>query len=401
MPVFSIASFGSQASPKETNTHRRLPICTLGATGHGKTTLTAAIAKVVSRIGAIHTNGDGDFEAQHPINHAIREGVGITYRSIAYETSGKLYTQIDCETDLDIVKMLISGSPPIQGAIWVVNAVDGVTRNSEAQIHLTHQMHIPTVLPFLNTGGVSKDDELLDICRQEMHELLSECGWTEENTPIIVGDARKALDYKGNNITAAQWQPIVDLVFALNRKMPVPINIAHLPLIMPIHEIIEETKDRVSIRGEIVQGQLAVGQAVDIVGKGDRIKTRVLSTKDNEVCVESEPDWLSVGQVLCPPKTIKSHTQFTALIYLLTHEESGTHIPLIENDRPDIYLWSVDMPAHLKLPSGLSLITPGDYAHVALTLDLPLAMEVGTRFEVKKMGARIGLGVVTGTELPT
>ena len=177
--------------------------------------------------------------------------------------------------------------------------------------------------------------------------------------------------------------------------MPAPVDTANLPLIMPIHEIVEEADDRVSIRGEIVQGQLAVGQAVDIVGKGDRIKTRVLSTKADEVCVESEPDWLSVGQVLCPPKTIKAHSEFTALIYLLTHEESGTHIPLIENDRPDIHLWSVDMPAHLKLPAGLSLVTPGEHAHVTLTLDLPLAMTVGTRFEVKKMGSRIGLGVVT------
>ena len=383
---------------KKENMHRRLPICTLGADGHGKTTLTAAIAKVVARIGAIHTDGDGDFASQHPISHPIREGVGITYRSIAYETSGKLYTQIDCETHLDVIKMLISGSPTIQGGIWVVNAVEGITPDSQAHLNLAHQMHIPTVISFLNTGGISKDDELLDICLQEMNELLSECGWGEETTPIIVGDAQKALDYRGNNITSSQWQSIVDLIFAMNRKMPVPVDITHLPLIMPIHEIVEEAKDQVSIRGEIVQGQLAVGQAVDIVGKGDRIKTRVLSIKENEVCVESEPDWLAVGQVLCPPKTIKSHAEFTALIYLLTHEESGTHIPLIENDRPDIHLWGVDMPAHLKLPSGLSLITPGDYAHVALTLDLPLVMEIGTRFEVKKMESRIGFGVVTGVE---
>ena len=383
---------------KKGNTHRRLPICTLGADGHGKTTLTAAIAKVVARIGAIHTDDDGDFEAQTPIHHPIREGVGITYRSIAYETSGKLYTHIDCETHLDGIKMLISGSPVIQGAIWVVNAVEGVTPDSQAHLRLAHQMHLPIVLPFLNTGGISTDDELLDICEQEMRELLSEYGWEEETTPITIGDALKALDYRGNSVTSAQWQPIVDLVFAMNRTMPVPIDTANLPVIMPIHEIVEETKDTVSVRGEVVQGHLAVGQAVDIVGKGDRIKTRVLSTKGDEVSVESEPDWLSVGQVLCPPKTIKAHSEFTALVYLLTQEESGTHIPLIENDRPDIRLWSVDIPAHLKLPEGLSLITPGDYAHVTVTLDLPLAMTAGTRFEVKKMGVRIGFGVVTAAE---
>ena len=378
------------------NTHRGLPICTLGAPGHGKTTLTAAIAKVVARIGAIHTNGESDFAVQTPTSHPIREGVGITYRAIAYETSGKLYTQIDCETHIDVVKMLVSGSPTIQGAIWIVNAVEGVTADSEAHLRLANQMHLPTVLSFLNTGGVSIDDELIDICQQEMEELLNGCGWDEETASIIVGDARKALDYRGDSITSTQWQPIVDLIFAMNRIMPAPVDTARLPLIMPIHEITAETKESVSIRGDIVQGQLAVGQAVDIVGKGDRIKTRVLSIQEDEVCVESEPDWLSTGQVLCTPKTVKSHTEFTALIYLLTHEESGTHIPLIENDRPDLHLWGIDMPAHLKLPQGLSLLTPGAYAHVSLTLDLPLVMEVGTRFEVKKMESRIGIGVVTG-----
>ena len=385
------------AQQKE-HTHRRLPICTLGAHGHGKTTLTAAIAKVVARIGAIHTNGDSDFEAQTPISHPIREGVGITYRAIAYETSGKLYTQIDCETHIDVVKMLISGSPTIQGAIWIVNAVEGITPDAEAHLRLASQMQLPTVLSFLNTGGIPNNDELIDICQQEMEELLNACGRDAETAPIIVGDARKALDYRGDSITSTQWQPIVDLIFAMNRAMPTPMDTARLPLIMPIHEITEETKESVFVRGDIVQGQLAVGQAVDIVGKGDRIKTRVLSIKENEVCVESEPDWLTVGQVLCTPKTIKSHSEFTALIYLLTHEESGTHIPLIENDRPDIYLWGIDIPAHLKLPPSLSLITPGTYAHVALTLDLPLVMEVGTRFEVKKMGVRIGFGLVTGVE---
>ena len=377
------------------NIHNRLPICTLGADGHGKTTLTAAMAKVIARIGAIHTDGDGDFEAQLPIHHPIREGVGITYRKVAYETSGKFYTQIDCETSLDVVKMLISGSPRIQGAIWVVNAVEGVTPDSEAHLRLTSDMHLPVVLAFLNTGDVPKDDELLDICQQEMHELLNACGNGRETEQIIVGDVRKALDYKGNRITSPQWQPIVDLIVAMNSAMPAPIDTEHLPLIMPIYEITEEAKESISVRGEIMQGQLAVGQAVDIVGKGDRIKTRVIGIDGNEVRVESEPDWLSVGQVLCTPKTVKSHSEFTALIYLLTFEESGTHIPLIENDRPDIYLWGIDIPAHLQLPPELSLVTSGTYAHVTVALDLPLVMEIGTRFEVKKMGVRIGFGVVT------
>ena len=375
--------------------HRELPICTLGATGHGKTTLTAAIAKVVAKIGSIRSNIENQFEQQVPVHHPIREGVSITYRAIDYETSGKFYSQIDCETHLDIVKLLVSRSFAIQGAIWVVDAVDGVTQDSAELVRIANRINLPTVVSFLNTRNIAKDDELVDICRQEMRELLTECGWEEQSSPIIVGDANRALNYKGDRIGSDHWKPIVDLIFAMNRCMPEPLNPENLPPIMPIYEIVEELKERVTVRGEIVQGHLAVGQAVDIVGKGDRIKTKCLSIKENEVSVESEPDWLSVGQVLCTPKTIKAHSEFTSLVYLLTQEESGTHIPLIENDKPEIHLWGIDIAARLQLPPELSIVTPGANAHVSFTLELPLAMEAGTTFEVKKMGSRIGLGVVT------
>ncbi len=375
--------------------HRSLPICTLGASGHGKTTLTSAIAKVVKKIGSIGSKLDNQFEQKVPEHYPIIEGVGITYRSIDYETSGKHYLQIDCETNLDIVKMLISCSFDVQGAIWVVDAVEGVTQESGEHIDIANRLNIPTVISFLNTRKTAKDDELIDICKQEMRDILTDCGWEEQHSPIIVGDADRALNYKGDRIDSDQWKPIVNLIFAMNRCMPKPINPDNLPPIMPIYEIVEELKERVTVRGEIKQGHLAVGQAVDIVGKGDRIKTKCLSIKDNDVSVESEPDWLSVGQVLCPPKTIKAHSEFTALIYLHTQEESGNHIPLIENDKPVIHMWSIDIASSLQLPPGLSIITPGENANVSIDLELPLAMDIGTTFEIKKMGSRIGLGVVT------
>ncbi len=381
--------------------HPSLPISTLGASGHGKTTLTAAIARVVAKIGSILSKVDTPFDQLIPNHHPIREGVSITYRSIDYETSGKHYTQIDCETHLDIVKMLVTRSFTIQGAIWVVDAVDGVTQESAEHIRIANRLNIPTVVSFLNTRNSAIDDELIDICKQEMRELLTDNnnrGWDEENNPIIVGDANKALKYKGDRINSDQWKPIVNLIFAMNRCMPNPINMDNLPPIMPIYEIVEEQKERVTIKGELVQGHLAVGHAVDIVGKGDRIKTKCLSIKENEVCVESEPDWLSVGQVLCHPKTIKAHSDFTALVYLLTQEESGTHIPLIENDKPEIRLWGVDISARLHLPTDISIVSPSENADVSFSLELPLAMEVGTTFEVKKMGSRIGLGVVTSVD---
>ncbi len=380
---------------KRASSHRFLPISTLGAVGHGKTTLTASIAKVVSRIGAIRSKTNQLFEQQLPEHHTIHEGVSITYRYIDYETSGKFYTQIDCETHLDIIKMLVSRSFRLQGAIWIVDAVDGVTNESEEQLRIANSVNIPNIISFLNTRKNITDDELIDICKQEMRELLTEFGWEEQNSPIIVGDTDRALNYKGDNIGSDQWKPIVDLIFALNRYMPNPVNPDNLHPIMPIHEIVEELKERVTVRGELVQGHLAVGHAVDIVGKGERIKTKCLGIKEDEVVVEAEPNWVSIGQVMCHPKTIKAHSDFTALVYLFTQEESGTHIPLIENDKPDIHLWGIDVQARLHLPPSLSLVTPGANAHVAFTLELPLAMEIGTTFEVKKMGTSIGLGIVT------
>lgn len=383
------------AQEKITSTHHSLSICTLGAAGHGKTTLTAAIQRVVARIGAIHSKSHTEFEQQLPAHYPLKEGVGITYREVDYETSGKFYRQIDCDTHLDIVKMLVSRSFGIQGGIWVVDAFEGVTEESVMQIEIAHRTQLSNIISFLNTHNVSEDDELQDICYQEMRDLITKCGWDEKTNPIIVGDANRALKYKGDRTGAEQWKPIVNLIFALNQNLPDPIKTENLQLIMPIYEIIEELKERVTVRGKVVQGHLSVGQAVDIVGKGDRIKTKCLNTKEDEVVVESEPDWISVGQVICTPKSIKAHTDFTGTIYLLTQEESGSHIPLIENDQPEIHLWGIDVTAHLHLPSNLSIISPGEHAHVSITLELPLALEIGTRFEVKKMGACIGIGIVT------
>ena len=213
---------------KRGSTHRFLPICTLGAFGHGKTTLTAAIAKVIARIGSIRSETNNQFEQQMPVHHPIREGVGITYRTIDYETSGKFYTQIDCETHADIVKMLVTRSFSIQGAIWVVDAVEGVTENSEEHIRLANRINLPTIISFLNTRNNSTDDELVEICQQEMRDLLTEYGWEEQDNPIIVGDVDRALKYKGDRIGSDQWKPIVDLIFAMNRCMPAPVNLRDL-----------------------------------------------------------------------------------------------------------------------------------------------------------------------------
>ena len=374
--------------------HEALIVCTLGGAQAGKTSLTAAMTKVVSRIGSTPVDSE-DIEPQQASHHPISEGVGLDYRAVDYETSGRHYSQIDCRSHADTIKMLVSGSPEVRGAIWVVSAVDGVTESSETQIRLARQTHVPVIITFLNQTERVEDPELIEICAVEIRELLTDYGYEEENSPIIIGDALKALRYKGHNLDSEHWKPIVDLILAMGRCMPQPIKPIDLPMLMPIREVTDDPKGISTLRGEVIQGGLAVGHAVDIVGKGERVKTRLIALRDGEVQVDAEPGWISPGQVVSEPKSIKSHTVFEAAVYVMTPEECKTHVPLVGNDKPEIHLWTIDVTGHLHLPPDVPMVNPGEHAHVSIALDVPMALQVCTRFEIKKMGARIGMGVVT------
>ena len=393
--------------------HQGLTICTLGGVEHGKTTLTAGIIKVVSRIGSTQMDAD-DFESQQPTRHSVGPQTYVNYRSVDYETSGRHYTHIDGLSRGDNIKMLIGGSPGIRGAILVVSAVDGVTAEAEAEIRLASQVRVPTVVTFLNKAEKVKDPELIEICEMEIREILMGCGYAEEESPIIIGDAAKALNYKGQNPNSDHWKPIVDLIFAMNRCMPQPLNPIELPLLMPIRKVIDNPKGTSMLYGKVVQGGLAVGHPVDVVGKGDRIKTRCIGLRhadaaslvgakhdeaaestEDEVQVDAEMGWITSGQVISRPKSIKSHTDFEAAVYVMTQEECGTHIPLVGNDKPEIHLWTVNVTGHLYLSSEVAIVNPGEHATVRISLDVPMALAIGTRFEIKKMEVKIGIGVVT------
>ena len=393
--------------------HQGLTICTLGGAGHGKTMLAAGIIKVVSRIGSTQMDA-ADFEAQQPTHHSIGLQTYVSYKVVDYETSGRHYTHIDGMSHGDNVKMLIGGSPGIRGAILVVSAVDGVTTEAEAEIRLASQARVPTVVTFLNKAEKVKDPELIEICEMEIREILTDCGYADEESPIIVGDAEKACNYKGQNLNSDHWKPIVDLIFAMNRRMPQPLNPLELPLLMPIRKVIDDPKGTSTLYGEMAQGGLAVGHPVDVVGKGDRIKTRCVGLRhadaapsagenrdeagkstEDEVQVDAEMGWITPGQVVSQPKSIKSHTEFEAAVYVMTQEECGTHIPLVGNDKPEIHLWTADVTGHLHLSSEVAIVNPGEHATVQISLDVPMALAIGTRFEIKKMGVKIGMGVVT------
>ena len=386
--------------------HQGLTICTLGGVEHGKTMLTAGIIKVVSRIGSTQMAAD-DFEAQQPTHHSIGSQTYVSYKVVDYETSGRHYTHIDGLGHRENLKILIGGSPGIRGAILVVSAVDGVTAEAEAEIRLASQVRIPTVVTFLNKAEKVKDPELIEICEMEIREILTECGYAEEESPIIIGDAEKACNYKGQNLNSDHWKSIVDLIFAMNRCMPQPLNPLELPLLMPIRKVIDNPKGTSTLYGQVVQGGLAVGHPVDVVGKGDRIKTRCVGLRhgdavslaeesaEDEVQVDAEMGWITPGQVVSQPKSIKSHTDFEAAVYVMTQEECGTHIPLVGNDKPEIHLWTIDVTGHLHLSSEVAIVNPGEHATVQISLDVPMALTIGTRFEIKKMEVKVGMGVIT------
>ena len=386
--------------------HQGLTICTLGGVEHGKTMLTAGIIKVVSRIGSTQMDA-ADFEAQQPTHHSIGQQTYVSYKVVDYETSGRHYTHIDGLSHRENIKMLIGGSPGIRGAILVVSAVDGVTAEAEAEIRLASQVRVPTVITFLNKAEKVKDSELIEICEMEIREILTDCGYAEEESPIIIGDAEKACNYKGQNLNSDHWKPIVDLIFAMNRCMPQPLNPLELPLLMPIRKVIDDPKGTSTLYGQVVQGGLAVGHPVDVVGKGDRIRTRCVGLRygdaaplaeenaEDEVQVDAEMGWITPGQVVSQPKSIKSHTEFGAAVYVMTQEECGTHIPLVGNDKPEIHLWTIDVTGHLHLSSEVAIVNPGEHAIVRISLDVPMALAIGTRFEIKKMEVKIGMGVIT------
>lgn len=393
--------------------HQGLTICALGGIEHGKTMLTTGIIKVVSRIGSTQMDA-ADFEAQQPTHHSIGQQTYVSYKVVDYETSGRHYTHVDGLSHVENVKMLIGGSPEIRGAILVVSAVDGVTAEAEAEIRLASQVRVPTVVTFLNKAEKVKDTELIEICEMEIREILTDCGYAEEESPIIVGDAEKACNYKGQNLNSDHWKPIIDLIFAMNRCMPQPQNPMDLPLLMPIRKVIDNPKGTSTLYGQVVQGGLAVGHPVDVVGKGDRIKTRCVGLRhsdtadstgekhdeadkrgEDEVQVDAEMGWITPGQVVSQPKSIRSHTDFEAAVYVMTQEECGTHIPLVGNDKPEIHLWTIDVTGHLHLSSEVAIVNPGEHATVQISLDAPMTLAIGTRFEIKKMEVKIGIGVVT------
>ncbi|MFQ6039779.1 MAG: GTP-binding protein [Candidatus Poribacteria bacterium] len=410
-------------------TESRINICTIGHFGHGKTTLVAAMTRVLTMIGRAEVRSYDSLQNPHD---RWESGIPIAMAQVDYETSGKQYSHFDCVDHIDHVKNLIDGPAPINGAILVVSSIDGVMSQTEEQVRLAQKVGVPIFAVFLNKIDLVKDEELIELNKMEIKELLNtyspfikggrgDFGFDENSAPIITGSAKKALQYRGNNLNYDHWQPILQLTMELTSRVAQPQQELEMPFLMPIDDVFNLEDKGIAVTGTIKRGRLAIGNPLEIVGLPSSISTICVGTiedidsivfKDEEVelpGVEPEEQRIRTGfllggvegkqvekgQVLALPKSIAAHTNFEAEMYHLAVEEGGRHAPLVINDKIQFDFWGADITGRVSLSTDAGVILPGQNGSVAVELEKPVAMEKGTRFIMKKDDGKMGVGVVT------
>ncbi|HEY8346870.1 MAG TPA: elongation factor Tu [Symbiobacteriaceae bacterium] len=377
-------------------------IGTIGHVDHGKTTLTAAITKVLSE------QGKAQFVAYDQIDKAPEErerGITINTAHVEYETEKRHYAHVDCPGHADYVKNMITGAAQMDGAILVVSAADGPMPQTREHILLARQVGVPAMVVFLNKCDMVDDPELLDLVELEVRELLNKYEFPGDEIPFIRGSALGALE--GD----PKWvQSVKDLMEAVDNYIPTPQRDDAKPFLMPIEDVFSITGRGTVVTGRVERGRLKLGETVEIVGLADEPRTTVVTglemfrktldevqAGDNCGCLLRGIDKKEVerGQVLAKPGTIKPHTKFEAQIYVLTKEEGGRHSPFFNGYRPQFYFRTTDVTGTIKLPEGVEMVMPGDNVKIYVELISPIAIEEGLRFAVREGGHTVASGVVT------
>src|SRR5512145_1508460 len=375
---------------------------TIGHIDHGKTTLTAAITRVLS------TKGMAKFTDFSEIDKAPEEkerGITIATAHVEYQTAGRHYAHVDCPGHADYVKNMITGAAQMDGAILVVSAADGPMPQTREHVLLARQVNVPHIVVFLNKVDMVDDPELLELVELEVRELLSKYDFPGDTTPIIRGAAVKALEDPTND---AANQCIDELMEALDAFIPEPKRALDKPLLMPMEDVFSITGRGTVVTGRVEQGVVMVGDEVEIVGIRPTTKTVVTGVEmfrklldqgqagDNIGCLlrGTGKDDVERGQVLAKPGSITPHTKFKAQAYILTKEEGGRHTPFFNGYRPQFYFRTTDVTGVANLPQGVEMVMPGD--NIAMTVELiaPIAMEEGLRFAIREGGRTIGAGAV-------
>ena len=382
-------------------------IGTIGHVDHGKTTLTAAITKVLAM------KGDADFMDYANIDKAPEErerGITINTAHVEYQTDARHYAHVDCPGHADYVKNMITGAAQMDGAILVVSAADGPMPQTREHILLARQVGVPSIVVFMNKVDQVDDEELLELVEMEVRELLSEYEFPGDDTPIIKGSALQALECASNDPSDPTYAPILELMNAVDSYIPTPERKADLPFLMPVEDVMTITGRGTVATGRVERGQLKMSEEVELVGLTEETRKVVVTgiemfrkTLDYAEAGDNvgvllrgvQRNEIERGQVLSKPGSIHPHTKFKGQVYVLTKDEGGRHTPFFNNYRPQFYFRTTDVTGVISLPEGTEMCMPGDNVVMDVELITPIAIEEGLRFAIREGGRTVGSGVVT------
>ncbi len=394
------------AKAKFERTKPHVNVGTIGHVDHGKTTLTAAITKVLA------LKGRAQFRPFDSIDNAPEErarGITIAIAHVEYETDRRHYAHVDCPGHADYIKNMITGAAQMDGAILVVAAPEGPMPQTREHVLLARQVEVPAIVVFLNKVDQLDDPELLDLVELELRELLSKYGFPGDEVPIIRGSALKALESPSQDPNAPEYQCILELMEAVDTYIPTPQRPMDKPFLMPIEDVFGIKGRGTVVTGRIERGVIKVGDEVEIVGFEETRRTVVTGVEmfkkvldqgeagDNVGCLLRgiDRDEVYRGMVLAAPGSITPHTRFEAEVYTLSKEEGGRHTPFFPGYRPQFYIRTTDVTGTIELPEGVEMVMPGDNVRMTVQLIAPVAIEEGLRFAIREGGRTVGAGVVT------
>lgn len=380
---------------------------TIGHVDHGKTTLTAAITKVLA------LKGQAQIRAFDTIDKAPEErerGITISIAHVEYETDKRHYAHVDCPGHADYIKNMITGAAQMDGAILVVSAPDGPMPQTREHILLARQVEVPAMVVFLNKVDVMDDEELLELVEMEVRELLSRYGFPGDEIPIVRGSALAALESGSQDPGAPEYASIMELMDSVDEYIPTPERAVDRPFLMPIEDVFAIKGRGTVVTGRVERGRVKVGETIQIVGMKPQVRNTVvtgvemfLKTLDEGVAGDNigallrgvERTDVERGQVLAAPGSINPHTTFKAEVYVLSRDEGGRHTPFFPGYRPQFYVRTTDVTGSIGLPEGVEMVVPGDNIQMSVELIQPVAVEEGLRFAIREGGRTVGAGVVT------
>ena len=394
------------AKAKYERTKPHVNIGTIGHVDHGKTTLTAAITKVLA------LGGGAQYEAYDMIDKAPEErerGITISTAHVEYETANRHYAHVDCPGHADYVKNMITGAAQMDGAILVVSAADGVMPQTREHILLSRQVGVPKIVVFMNKCDQVDDEELLELVEMEIRELLNEYEFPGDDTPIIKGSGLAVLESTSTDVSAEEYAPIIELMNAVDEYIPTPARNADQDFLMPVEDVFTITGRGTVATGRVERGQIKLNEEVEIVGIKETKKTVATGLEMFRKLLDFAEAGDNVGvllrgvtrqdivrgQVLAKPGSINPHTKFVGQVYVLTKEEGGRHSPFFTNYRPQFYFRTTDVTGIVNLPEGTDMCKPGDNVEMNVELITPIAIEVGLRFAIREGGRTVGSGMVT------